>query len=66
MKTIDHHNARGPEETVHDLSPVVPAEPATGRPTKGVREPGMSEGAPSENPGKLAQSEPRLFHRVAD
>jgi hypothetical protein len=25
MKTIEHHDARGPEETVHHLSPVVPA-----------------------------------------
>jgi hypothetical protein len=66
MKTIDHHDARGPEETVHDLSPVVPAEPASGRPTAGLRESGMPGGAPSENPGKLAESQPGLFHRLAD
>jgi len=37
MKTIDHHDARGPEETVHDLSPVVPAESEGGRPATGLR-----------------------------
>ena len=66
MKTIDHHDARGPEETVHDLSPVVPAKPASRRPTTSLRESGMPDDTPSEDPGKLAQSEPRLFHRVAD
>ena len=38
MKTIDHHDARGPEETVHYLSPVVPAEPASGKPAARLRE----------------------------
>jgi hypothetical protein len=66
MKTMDHHDARGPEETVHHLSPVVPAKPAGGNPATGVRESGMPDGAPAEDPGKLAQSESRLLHRVAD
>jgi hypothetical protein len=66
MKTMNHHDARGPEETVHDLSPVVPAEPPSGIPSTGVRETGMSDGAPAEDPGELAQSESRLFHSVAD
>ena len=62
MKTIDHHDARGPEETVHDLSPVVPAKPASGNSTTSLRESGMPDGAPSEDPDKLAQSKPRLRH----
>jgi hypothetical protein len=66
MKTIDHHDARGPEETVHDLSPVVPAEPASGKPTTSLRESGMPERTPKENTGDLAQSQPRLLHRLAD
>jgi hypothetical protein len=66
MKTIDHHDARGPEETVHDLSPVVPAEPASGNAAARLRGPGMPDGAPPEDPGRLAQSEPRLLYRVAD
>jgi hypothetical protein len=65
MKTMDHHDARGPEETVHDLSPVVPAEPARGSPAKRLRESGMPDDSPSKDPGKLAQSESRLLHRMA-
>jgi hypothetical protein len=38
MKTI-HHDARGPEETVHDLSPVVPARPASGKPQRACGNP---------------------------
>jgi hypothetical protein len=54
MKTINHHDARGPEETVHHLSPVVPAESASGKPAASLREARLPEGAPSEDPGKLA------------
>jgi hypothetical protein len=64
MKTMNHHDARGPEETVHNLSPVVPAKPASGNPSTSLRETGVSDGAPAGNAGKLAQSESRLFHRV--
>ena len=53
------------KKTVHDLSPVVPAKPASGSPSTGLRETGMSDGAPAEDPGKLAQSESRLLDRVA-
>jgi hypothetical protein len=66
MKTIDHHDARGPEETVHDLSPVVPAKPASGRPTAGLRESGMPDRTPQENTGDMAQSQSGLLHRLAD
>jgi hypothetical protein len=65
MKTIVHHDARGPEETVHHLSPVVPAEPASGDPATGMRAAWLPDGAPSEDAGKLAESESRLFHRLA-
>jgi hypothetical protein len=65
MKTIVHHDARVPEKTVHHLSPVVPAEPAGGNPAAGMRAARLSDGAPTENTGKLAQPEPRLFHRMA-
>ena len=66
MGTIEHHDARGPEETVHDLSPVVPARPASGNTTTSLRESGLPDRAPSENTGELAQSQPRLFHCMAD
>jgi hypothetical protein len=65
MKTMGH-DAQGPEETVHDLSPVVPAEPASGKPTTSLRESGLPDGAPQENHGRLAQAESWLCHRVAD
>jgi hypothetical protein len=54
MKTIEHQDARGPEETVHHLSPVVPAEPASGNPAARLWERAMPDGAPSEDTGKLA------------
>jgi len=54
LKTIEHHDARGPEETVHDLSPVVPAESASGGPATSLRKSRLPEGAASEDPGKLA------------
>jgi len=53
MKTIEH-DARGPEETVHYLSPVVPAEPASGKPAARLRESRLPGGAPAKDPGKLA------------
>jgi len=45
MKTMNHHDARGPEETVHHLPPLVPAKPASGRPATGLRQAGMPDGA---------------------
>jgi hypothetical protein len=54
MKTIVHHDARGPEETMHHLSPVVPAKPASGNPAAGMRAARLPDGTPSENTGKLA------------
>lgn len=66
MKTMVHHDARGPEETVHDLPPVVPAEPASRSPATCVRESGMPDGAPAEDSGRVAHAQPRLFDRMAD
>lgn len=66
MKTMVHHDARGPEETVQNLSAVVPAGPASGNPSTCLRESGMPDGAPPEDSGRLAQSESRLFDRMAD
>jgi hypothetical protein len=65
MKTIVHHDARGPEETVHHLSPVVPARPASGNPAAGMRAARLPDGPTPENTGRLAQPEPRLFHCLA-
>ena len=65
MKTIVHHDARVPEETVHHLSPLVPAKPASGSPAAGMRTARLPDGTPPENTGKLAQPEPRLFHRLS-
>jgi hypothetical protein len=39
MTTMNHHDARGPEETMHDLPPVVPAGCASRRPATGLRQP---------------------------
>src|ERR1035437_8932026 len=43
-----------------------PAEPASGTPTTCLREAGMPDVAPTENPSQLAPPEPRLRHRLAD
>ena len=66
MKTMVHHDARGPEETVQNLSAVVPAGPASGSLSTGMRESAVSGGAPPEDSGRLAKSQPRLFDRMAD
>jgi len=54
MRTIGHHDARGPEKTVQNMSPVVPAKPASGNPAARLRKPRLPDGAPSKDPGKLA------------
>src|ERR1019366_8309587 len=66
MVTRKHHHARGPEETVCDLPPLVPAERASrGSPTC-LREAGMPDLAAAEDASQLAPPEPRLRHRLAD
>src|ERR1022692_4998166 len=47
---MKHHHARGPEETVCDLPPVVPAGRASRIPPTCLREAGMPDVAPTENP----------------
>src|ERR1039457_66158 len=63
---MKHHHARGPEEIVCDLPPVVPAEPASRIPPTCLREAGMPDVASTEDPIQLAPPEPRLRHRLAD
>ena len=51
---------------MQDLPPMVQAESASGRPATGLWQTGLPDSPPSKNAGELAQSEPRLFHRLAD
>jgi hypothetical protein len=53
----DHH-ARGPEETVFDLPPVAPAEPACRGPPTCLREAGLSDVAPAKDPSQVAPPAP--------
>jgi hypothetical protein len=64
MTTINHHDARGPEETMHDLPPVVPTGCAGGSPATRLHRRGMSDRPPTEDAGELAQPEPGLCHRL--
>jgi len=66
MVTMKHHHARGPEETVCDLPPVVPAERASRKPPTCLREARMPDRAPAENPSQLAPPESGVRHRLAD
>src|SRR5271169_5550927 len=63
---MKHHHARGPEETVCDLPPLVPARPASRKPPACLREAGMPGVAPAEDPSRLATPESWLRHRLAD
>ena len=56
MTTIDHHDARSPEETMQNLPPVVPTGSASGRSAAGVQPAGLSDGPPAEDPGELAEA----------
>jgi hypothetical protein len=60
------HHARGPEETVQDLPPLVPTGPARRSPATCLRQTGMPNRAAAEDAGKLASSEPGLLRRVPD
>src|ERR1700722_13272481 len=62
---MKHHHVRGPEETVCDLPPVVPAGPASRSPPTCLREAGMPGVASPENPSQLAPPKPGLRHRLA-
>ena len=63
---MNHHDARGPEETMQNLSPVVPAGFASRSSTTGLSRAGMSDGPPAKDTGELAQPERRLCHRLED
>ena len=64
MTTINHHDARGPEETMHDLPPVVPAGSASRSPATSLHQAGMSDLSPTEDADELAQPEPGICHRL--
>jgi hypothetical protein len=64
--TMKHHHARGPEETMCDLPPVVPAGPASRTSPTCLWEGGMPGVAPAEDPSQLAPPEPGVRHRLAD
>jgi len=66
MTTMNHHDARGPEETMHDLPPLVPAGCASRRPATSLHQAGMSDRAPAEDAGELAEPELWLCHRLED
>jgi hypothetical protein len=55
---MKHHNARGPEETLRQLPPVVPAGSARRRPATGLHKAGMPDRAAPEDAGKLARAKP--------
>jgi len=58
------HHARGPEETVQDLSPLV-STGAAGRHTAACLRPAGMPGRPaSKDAGELALPEPGLRHRL--
>ena len=50
-------HGRAPEETVLDLPPVVPAGPASRKPTTCLREGGMSDVATTEDASELAATD---------
>jgi hypothetical protein len=66
MTMMDHHDARGSEETMPNLPPVVPAGCASRSPTTGVSGDGLSGHPSAENASELAQPEPWLHHRLED
>jgi hypothetical protein len=66
MTTMSLHDARGPEETMHDLPAVVPTGRASRSPATSLRQAGMSDRSPAEDAGELAQPELRLCHHLED
>jgi hypothetical protein len=64
MTTMNHHDARGPEETMHDLPAVVPTGYTSRTPATGLQPAGMSGRPPAEDSGELAQPEPGICHRL--
>ena len=66
MTTMNHHDARGSEETMQNLPPVVPTGFASRSPTTDLSRAGVSDGPPAKDAGELAQPEPGLCHRLED
>ena len=65
MKTMVHHDARGPEETVQNLSAVVPAGPASGSPSTGLRKPGCQAARRQKTQANWRNRNPGYSYRVA-
>ncbi len=63
---MKHHHAASPEATVFDLPPVVSGGRASRRPAARLRQTGMPDRAPTEDPGQLAPPKSGLRHRLAD
>src|SRR6266542_291599 len=57
-------HGRAPEETVLDLPPVVPAEPASRKPPTLLRQAAMPNRAAAEDASPMAAPECRLRHRL--
>jgi hypothetical protein len=63
---MNYHDARGPEETMPNLPPVVPAGFASRSPATGLSGAGMSDNPPAKDAVELAQAEPRRRHCLED
>jgi hypothetical protein len=66
MTMMNHHDARGSEETMPNLPPVVPAGSASRSPTTGLSRAGLPDCPPAEDASELAQPEPGLHHGLED
>jgi hypothetical protein len=66
MAMMNHHDVRGSEETMQNLSPVVPAGSASRSATTGVSRAGMSDCPPAEDTSQLAEPEPGLHRGLED
>jgi hypothetical protein len=64
MATINHHDGRGPEETMQYLPPVVPAGCASRSPATGLHQARMPGRSAAEDAGELAQPESGVCHRL--
>ena len=58
------HHARGPEETVQNLSPLVSTGPAGRRTPACLRTAGMPDRPTPKDASQLAPPEPGLRHRL--
>jgi len=65
-RVMMNHDARGPEETVLDLSPVVPARCSCRKSSTCLPQAGVPSGAAEEDASQLARRQSRLRHRLPD